>query len=227
VAFDHPLVEPETFRLKRALKQFLADNSPPAIARMIRLLALGLRFRLEDPEGILARDPGEPRIWAFWHSRILMMPYLYERFCPGRRMLMMVSRSRDGEFITQIMNRFGIDGARGSSSKGGSDALREILRELERPQARDIGITPDGPRGPRAKVQDGVLGLAARCGRPIYPVTARYSRHWELPSWDRFQIPQPGAVCRVIIGPAVAAPKSLETVELDRVRGELERALGC
>jgi lysophospholipid acyltransferase (LPLAT)-like uncharacterized protein len=72
-----------------------------------------------------------------------------------------------------------------------------------------------------------VLGLAARCGRPIYPVTARYSRHWELPSWDRFQIPQPGAVCRVIIGPAVAAPKSLETVELDRVRGELERALGC
>lgn len=212
--------------MRKALKQILAESTPPLIAGTIRLLALTLQIRLEDPQGILARDPGLPRIWAFWHNRILMMPYLYERFCPGRRMLMMVSRSRDGEFITRIMNRFGIDGARGSSSRGGSDALREILRELPRPQARDIGITPDGPRGPRAKVQDGVLGLAANSGRPIYPVTARYSRHWELPSWDRFQIPQPGAICRVIIGPAVAAPQNLESSELDRVRGELERALG-
>ena len=212
--------------MRRLFKQFLAESSPPLIAGFIRMLALTLRYRLEDPQGILGRDPGQPRIWAFWHNRILMMPYLYERFCPGRRMLMMVSRSRDGEFITRIMNRFGIDGARGSSSRGGSDALRELLRELERPQARDIGITPDGPRGPRAKVQDGVLGLAASSNRLIYPVTARYSRHWELPSWDRFQIPQPGAVCRVMIGPAVAAPKSLEPSELDRVRGELERVLG-
>jgi len=226
VAVDHPLVEPEDVVVRRLFKQFLAESSPPLIAGFIRMLALTLRYRLEDPQGILGRDPGQPRIWAFWHNRILMMPYLYERFCPGRRMLMMVSRSRDGELITRIMNRFGIDGARGSSSRGGSDALRELLRELERPQARDIGITPDGPRGPRAKVQDGVLGLAASSGRAIYPVTTRYSRHWELPSWDRFQIPQPGAVCRVMIGPAVAAPQSLEPSELDRVRGELERALG-
>jgi len=172
------------------------------------------------------RNPDQPRIWAFWHNRILLMPYLYERFCPRRRMLMLVSRSRDGEFITRIMNRFGIDGARGSSSRGGSDALRELLRELERPQARDIGITPDGPRGPRAKVQDGVLALAASSGRSIYPVTTQASRFWELPSWDRFQIPYPGAICRVVIGPEVAAPKNLEPSELDRVRGELERALG-
>ena len=226
MAVNHPLVEPEDVVVRRLFKQFLAESSPPLIAGFIRMLAFTLRYRLEDPQGILGRDPGQPRIWAFWHNRILMMPYLYERFCPGRRMLMMVSRSRDGEFITRIMNRFGIDGARGSSSRGGSDALREILRELQRPQARDIGITPDGPRGPRAKVQDGVLGLAASSGRAIYPVTARYSRHWELPSWDRFQIPQPGAVCRVMIGPAVAAPKSLEPSDLDRVRGELERALG-
>lgn len=212
--------------MRRLFKQFLAESSPPLIAGFIRMLALTLRYQLEDPQGILARDPGQPRIWAFWHNRILMMPYLYERFCSGRRMLMLVSRSRDGEFITRIMNRFGIDGARGSSSRGGSDALRELLRELERARARDIGITPDGPRGPRAKVQDGVLGLAASSGRPIYPVTTRYNRYWELPSWDRFQIPQPGSVCRVIVGPVVAAPKSLESSEFDRVRGELERALG-
>jgi len=212
--------------VKRALKQLLAEKSPPVIAGMIRLLALTLRRQLEDPEGLLQRNPGEPRIWALWHNRILLMPYVYEWLCPGRRMLMLVSRSRDGEFITRIMNRFGIDGARGSTSKGGSNALRELLRELERPQARDLGITPDGPRGPLARVQDGVLVLAATSGRPIYPITIHYSSFWQLPSWDRFQIPQPGAVCRVVIGPALAAPKNLKPSELNRVRGELERVLG-
>ena len=226
MAVDHPLVEPEDVVVRRLFKQFLAESSPPLIAVFLRTFALTLRFRIEDPQSLLSRDPAQPRIWAFWHNRILMMPYLYARLCPGRRMLMMVSRSRDGEFITRIMNRFGIDGARGSSSRGGSDALRELLRELERPQARDIGITPDGPRGPREKVQDGVLALAATSHRAIYPITLQYSRCWKLGSWDGFQIPQPGAICRVIVGPAVAAPKSLEPSELGRVRGELERALG-
>lgn len=226
MALDHPVVEPEDAVVSRRVKQFLAENSPPLIAILLRFFALALRFRIEDPQNLLARDPGQPRIWAFWHNRILMMPYLYARLCPGRKMLMLVSRSRDGEFITRIMNRFGIDGARGSSSRGGSDALRELLRELERPQARDIGITPDGPRGPREKVQDGVLVLAANSRRSIYPVTVQYSRCWKLGSWDRFQIPRPGAVCRVVIGPSVAPPKSLQPSELDRVRGELERTLG-
>ena len=212
--------------MRRLFKQFLAESSPPLIAVLLRIFALALRFRVEDPHNLLTRDPDQPRIWAFWHNRILMMPYLYARLCPGRRMLMMVSRSRDGEFITRIMNRFGIDGARGSSSRGGSDALRELLRELERPQARDIGITPDGPRGPRETVQDGLLALAANSRRSICPITLQYSRCWRLASWDGFQIPWPGSLCRVVVGPAVAAPKSLEPSELDRVRGELERALG-
>lgn len=212
--------------MSRWLKQFLAESSPPLIAIFLRTLAWALKFRVEDPQNLLTRDPDRPRIWAFWHNRILMMPYLYARFCPGRRMLMMVSRSRDGELITRIMSRFGIDGARGSSSRGGSDALRELLRELERPQARDIGITPDGPRGPREKVQDGVLALAANSRRAIYPITLHYSRCWRLGSWDRFQIPWPGATCRVIIGPAVEAPKNLGSAELDQTRAELTKALG-
>jgi len=108
------MVEPEALRVKK----LLAEKSPPLVAALIRLLAWTLRFRLEDPENIFGRDLEKPRIFAFWHNRILMMPFLYEKYCPGRRMLMMVSRSRDGELITQVMNRFGVDGARGSTERG-------------------------------------------------------------------------------------------------------------
>lgn len=220
MAIDHPMVESAS----PLMKKFLAWNTPPAIALLIRSMALTLRFRLEDPHGILGHQAGQPKIFAFWHNRILMMPYLYERYCPGRRMLMLVSRSRDGEFITRIMNRFGIDGVRGSSSKGGSGALREMVRELEKKSARDIGITPDGPRGPKGRVQDGVLAVSHASGKPIIPVTTHLSRKWELPSWDRFQIPQPGALCRVVVGPAVPAPK--KTGEFEMIRRKLEKTLG-
>lgn len=206
------------------MKRFLAWNTPPAIALLIRSLAMTLRFRLEDPKGLLSQQPDQPKIFAFWHNRILMMPYLYERWCPGRRMLMLVSRSRDGEFITRIMNRFGIDGVRGSSSKGGSGALREMVRELEKKSARDIGITPDGPRGPKGRVQNGVLAIAEASGRPIFPVTTHFSRKWELPSWDRFQIPQPGALCRLVVGPLVPAPKKAD--DFATIRRKLEETLG-
>ncbi|NCY22486.1 DUF374 domain-containing protein [bacterium] len=214
------MVESESLTMKR----FLAWNSPPLIALFLRSLAMTLRFRVEDPRGLLTPQPDQPRIFAFWHNRILMMPYIYERFCPGRRMLMLVSRSRDGEFITRIMNRFGIDGVRGSSSKGGSGALREMVGELKKKSARDIGITPDGPRGPKGRVQDGVLAVSQASGLPIIPVTTHLSRKWELPSWDRFQIPQPGALCRLVVGPAVPAPKKSEPWEA--IRQKLEKTLG-
>ncbi|NBS79155.1 DUF374 domain-containing protein [bacterium] len=109
MALHHPLVESEALRMKK----FLAEKSPPWVAGLIRALAWTIRFRVEDPENIFGRNPSQPRIFAFWHNRILMMPFLYEKYCPGRRMLMLVSRSRDGELITQIMNRFGIDGGCG------------------------------------------------------------------------------------------------------------------
>ena len=222
MALDYPLVEPEALRMK----QFLAEKSPPLVAGLIRALAWMLRFRLEDPENIFGRNSHQPRIFAFWHNRILMMPFLYEKYCPGRRMLMLVSRSRDGELITQIMNRFGIDGARGSTSKGGADALREMIRELEKEGARDIGITPDGPRGPRGKVQDGVLVVAAASGLSITPVTTRVSWKWRLPSWDRFQIPIPGAECCLVVGPSIPPPPSVDPEKFGPTRTRLEEVLG-
>ena len=98
------------------MKKFLAENSPGLVAFFIRALASTLRFRLEDPQGLLQEEPEKPRIFVFWHNRILMMSYIYERFCVGRKCLVLISRSRDGEFISSVGSRFGLETARGSSS---------------------------------------------------------------------------------------------------------------
>ena len=101
-----------------------------------------------------------------------------------------------------------------------------MIRELEKDGARDIGITPDGPRGPRGKVQDGVLVVAAASGLSITPVTTRVNWKWQLPSWDRFQIPIPGAECCLVVGPSIPPPPSMDPEKFDPTRTRLEEALG-
>ena len=222
MALDHPLVEPKALRMKR----FLAQTSPPLVAGLIRALAWTIRFRVEDPDRILQQEERDPRIFVFWHNRILLMSYIYERFCARRKCLVLISRSRDGEFISQVARRFGLETARGSTSKGGGGAMLEMVRELGQKNARDIVITPDGPRGPRGKVQDGVLAVAAASEVSIIPATVHYSWKWELPSWDRFQIPLPGSICRLVIGPNILPPPSLDPNTFEEARRQLEEALG-
>jgi lysophospholipid acyltransferase (LPLAT)-like uncharacterized protein len=222
VALDYPLVESEAVRMKK----FLAEKSPPLVAGLIRALAWTIRFHVEDPDRILQQEERDPRIFVFWHNRILLMTYIYERFCARRKCLVLVSRSRDGEFISQVARRFGLETARGSTSKGGVGAMLEMVRELGQKNARDIVITPDGPRGPRGKVQDGVLAVAAASGVSIIPATVHYSWKLELPSWDRFQIPLPGAICRLVIGPNILPPPSPDPNTFEEARRQLEQALG-
>ena len=208
------------------MKKFLAEKSPPLVAGLIRALAWTIRVRVDDPDRILQQEERDPRICVFWHNRILLMTYIYERFCARRKCLVLVSRSRDGEFISQVARRFGLETARGSTSKGGVGAMLEMVRELGQKNARDIVITPDGPRGPRGKVQDGVLAVAAASGVSIIPATVHYSWKLELPSWDRFQIPLPGSVCRLVIGPNILPPPSPDPNTFEEARRQLEEALG-
>jgi lysophospholipid acyltransferase (LPLAT)-like uncharacterized protein len=176
---------------------------PPLAAGIIRLLGSTLRITLKDDEDLLATLGPEPVLFAFWHNRILMMPYFFRKFCPDRTLTVMISRSRDGDLISDIAFRFGIRAARGSSSKFGSDALRALVETVR--EGNNGGITPDGPRGPRYQIQPGILALADKTGSPVVPVTAHYDRKWELRSWDRFQIPRPFSKCEVVIGPVLPA----------------------
>ncbi|QSR84279.1 lysophospholipid acyltransferase family protein [Methylacidimicrobium sp. B4] len=207
-----------------ARRRSLRRNLSPVLgALLIRRLTGTLRPTIEDPQGIVSRPPREPLIFAFWHNRLLVMPALYSRHLPGRKLVALVSASNDGEVLARLLAQFGFEAARGSSSRRGSLGFRTILR-LGR-EGRDIAVTPDGPRGPRYQLQDGVLQVAQLLQRPVLPITCRFSRKWELRSWDRFQIPYPFSRCTIHVGSLITPPRDDSPSELAACRDALEEAL--
>jgi lysophospholipid acyltransferase (LPLAT)-like uncharacterized protein len=159
---------------------------PPLGAGLIRFLKVTMRIRTVSPPPWeeLNREKGGV-IFAFWHSRLLLMPYIYR----GREAAVLISRHRDGEIISRVMERFGFSSVRGSSTRGGAGALRRMPRLVR--DGRDLAITPDGPRGPACRVQPGVILTARLSGRPVLPVTFASDRFHSFGSWDRFQVPKP------------------------------------
>ena len=125
-------------------------------------------------------------IICFWHARMLMIPYSI----PGWQGRMLISEHRDGGFIADTMHLLGIRTIRGSSTRGGARAMLEMIRTVKRENC-DLGITPDGPTGPREKVQKGTVQLAAKTGLPLLPVCYASKRHWRANTWDRFYLPLP------------------------------------
>lgn len=128
---------------------------------------------------------GERIIFAFWHGRLLMMPFAY----PGIPLATLISQHRDGEYISRIAVVFGSRVIRGSATRGGVRAFKQMILALK--EGFNLVITPDGPRGPRAKVKSGVIELAKLTGAPIVPVTFSAARRRFLKSWDAFLIPLP------------------------------------
>ena len=165
------------------------------------------------------RDRGTPCFMVIWHGRLLPAGY-YHR---GRGMVGLISRSEDGEYIARVLRRWGYDAVRGSSSRGGMPALREIVR-LAR-SGRTIAITPDGPRGPRQKLKPGVLAAARATGLPMVPVAAGADRAWWFESWDRFLVPKPFARIRVAYGPPFEVPRDAGPEEIEAIGRRLEAEL--
>ncbi len=124
-------------------------------------------------------------IGVSWHARILMLPFIY----PGARVNILISTHRDGEIIANIIKRFGFGLVRGSSSKGGLAALREMVALLKK--GDDLGITPDGPKGPKGVVKGGVAQLAKVSGKAVIPIAYSASRVVRSTSWDRMLLPLP------------------------------------
>ncbi len=205
---------------------FLRLLIAPAIALVVRLWCLTLRFRHINRAG--EREPfssGGAVIVAFWHGRMFPMPYVYR--CPFGYIL--VSRSRDGELIGRVLKYFNFDLVRGSTSisggrdKGGGKALRELVSLMRK--GYSVGITPDGPKGPRHRVQMGVITLAALTGAPIIPLTFGARRAKRFGSWDGFLLPYPFAETVLIRGDTLVVPEGADPSLLERKRQELEESL--
>jgi lysophospholipid acyltransferase (LPLAT)-like uncharacterized protein len=185
---------------------------------ILQFLGSSLKWKIEDPYHFLQNEDQKPYLVTFWHNRILMIAYIYSQILPHRRAKTLISPSRDGEWITSIIEQFGFSAIRGSTSKKGALAFRELLQVVKKENC-DIGITPDGPRGPVYRVQPGVIRLSQLTGRPILPVTYHIQHKIELKSWDRFQIPIPLSEITLVLGKPRVIPREMTD---DQLQGEIE-----
>ena len=162
---------------------------------------------------------GMPVIYAIWHGRLLPPAFLHR----GQGVVTLISRSADGEYLARLLSRWGFDSVRGSSSRGGSEALRELVRHCRK--GRSLAITPDGPRGPKQELKSGVLTAAQLAGVPIIPASSSASRGWWPGRWDRFLIPKPFAKVRVQYAPPVMVPRDANEDQIEVIRKEIEHTL--
>ena len=181
---------------------------------------------MENPDRLRARVAGGPFILVFWHKRLLLVPVVWNRFFARHRRargMALTSASRDGELIAQFLNRFGIGPVRGSATRRGSVALRELARLLQ--GGHDVAITPDGSRGPFYEIKPGLGRLAQLIGRPVLPISFEFSRAWRLQSWDRFLIPKPFSTVTLRVGELHTVARISTDEEFERERQQCQQAM--
>ena len=159
---------------------------PFVASRVMRLLDFLLKKDILGEDYLYSTwDRGENAIIPFWHDQLFLLVFGY----PKSHAKLLISASKDGELLARTMKYFDQDTVRGSSSRGGRAAFKEML-DLCKEKA-DIVLTPDGPRGPRHVLKDGVIQLARLSGRPVIPMAFVCSRGHRFKSWDRFIFPYP------------------------------------
>ncbi len=167
-------------------------------------------------------DEDKVFVLAFWHGRLLMMTQCWDREKPIN---MMISLSRDGRLISDTVGRFGIKTVAGSTSRGGAAALRGMLKAVK--AGEYVGITPDGPRGPRMRAQEGVVTIARLAKAPIIPVSYAARNARVLGSWDRFLVPAPFARGVFVWGEPITVPHTSNGETLEAVRRQVEENLNA
>jgi len=196
------------------------------VPRLIKSIILFLEYsiRWQTIGASYSPDDAQRNLYAFWHARLLMIPY----FSRGGRWhgYMLISSHRDGGFIADSMHLLGIETVRGSTTRGGARAMLKMLRAVKN-ENRHLGITPDGPKGPREVVQKGTVQLAMKAGLPIVPLCYATKGHWRINSWDKFYVPKPFTRGVFVIGESVWIPKG-EDVDLavERVQQAMDDAQG-
>ncbi|TDX59211.1 lysophospholipid acyltransferase family protein [Orenia marismortui] len=174
----------------------------PQIAHLLHFATtatLSLKVENEDKLASIKED-GKSIIFAFWHGQLWLPAYHFR----NRGYVGLASQSRDGEYITRALEKLGWEMVRGSTSKGGARSLLKLIRQIKK--GKDIGITPDGPRGPRRQAQAGVIYLAQKTNSVIVPGGVAFSKEKIFDSWDKFQLPIPFSKAALVYG---------DTIEID------------
>lgn len=185
----------------------------------LRLLGATMRTRRDERAVADLLAARAPVIYVVWHARLLLLPYLYR----NRGLRVLISRSRDGELMAGLVQRFGFTVVRGSSSRGGASGLRALARALA--EGHSVVVVPDGPRGPSESVKPGVVALARLSGAPVVPLALAASAEWRTRSWDGFRVPKPFARCVVRFGEPVRVASQPGRAGDESTRKEIEAAL--
>ena len=164
------------------------------------------------------RESFGEKIYIFWHENILF-PIALRGHCD---LAMLLSRHRDGDILSRVAYHLGFECVRGSTYRGASTAMREMVR---RGRHMNLTITPDGPRGPRRTLAQGPIYLSSKLGRPLVLMGLGYDRPWRLRSWDRFAIPRPFSRARAVVSPELWIPPNLDREGLEYYRLRVERLL--
>lgn len=192
-----------------------------AIAWLVRAWIGTLRYRRSllapnlDP---LATGQTRRFIYSFWHETLLLPALHYSRTPTN----VLISEHADGELIARACRNLGLGVIRGSTTRGGAKAIRQILKLGGK---RHLVVTPDGPRGPRRVVQPGLVFLAARTGLPIVPVGFGYHKCWRLNSWDRFALPYPFSPAVGVLGEPIVVPPDVAKNEIEAWRQTAQAAM--
>lgn len=218
-------------KLSVKTRQFLRKLRPPVFLWRLGgfLFIRGLIAWMSTLSYRMARydrtvDPADPEfrgpvIFIFWHEYIPLP--IYTR--PNCRLAMLLSQHQDAEILSHVAHFAGLEAVRGSTSRGGTTALRELI---ERGRGMSLAITPDGPRGPRRQLAQGCVYLSSRLQIPIVPIGFGYDRPWRnRHSWDQFAIPRPFSRCRAVVGPPLQVPEDLTREQIESYRVWVEAQL--
>lgn len=201
-------------------------SSPLLIAfahALHRAWAATLRIHVADPHGVIAIARERPVIISVWHNRLLMLPPIFKRCFPKRQSFGLISASRDGDIIAGLIERYGYGTVRGSTSRKGVVALRQLVDVIA--AGNHALITPDGPRGPVYNVTSGILFVAQKSGAPVVPLNIEYRTAWRAKSWDRFFVPKPFSRVDVTLGAPIQIAPTSGPEEFERERLRLSEAL--
>jgi lysophospholipid acyltransferase (LPLAT)-like uncharacterized protein len=201
-------------------QRWMIRGADLAFYLLIKVIGRTIKFEIDGWENWEAANrANQIPIYTTWHDRVFLATYFFR----GRGIVVMTSRSFDGEYIARFIQRFGYGAARGSSSRGATGAAVEMVRLMR--AGCPAGFMIDGPRGPRHEAKMGSVLVAKKTGCPILPFTVTAKSFWQAKSWDRTQIPKPFTRAVLNIATPISVTPDADENEMEAKRSELQQAL--